>query len=162
MHQNKKNNAQNPQAYNNSHRRVLIFLWPHHIINKVHLTQRHVSCIRCSVLKKKHNNSVQFTLLLDKCLRRTVIHTYPNPTVDQIQVSPNPSGRYLSSPIRVKVIHILTQKGIMLTIINDNDVMYRSEEHTSELQSHVRISYAVFCLKKKKINKKNTHRCNDK
>ena len=25
----------------------------------------------------------------------------------------------------------------------------RSEEHTSELQSHVRISYAVFCLKKK-------------
>src|SRR3546814_8420716 len=27
----------------------------------------------------------------------------------------------------------------------------RSEEHTSELQSLVRISYAVFCLKKKKI-----------
>src|SRR3546814_14607764 len=36
----------------------------------------------------------------------------------------------------------------------------RSEEHTSELQSLMRISYAVFCLKKKKIktnrhNKKN-------
>src|SRR6056297_4095200 len=31
----------------------------------------------------------------------------------------------------------------------------RSEEHTSELQSLLRISYAVFCLKKKK---KNTHR----
>src|SRR3546814_6467008 len=30
----------------------------------------------------------------------------------------------------------------------------RSEEHTSELQSLMRISYAVFCLKKKK---KNTH-----
>ena len=29
----------------------------------------------------------------------------------------------------------------------------RSEEHTSELQSHVRISYAVFCLKKKKKKK---------
>src|SRR3546814_7970466 len=28
----------------------------------------------------------------------------------------------------------------------------RSEEHTSELQSLMRISYAVFCLKKKKIN----------
>src|SRR3546814_3424732 len=27
---------------------------------------------------------------------------------------------------------------------------YRSEEHTSELQSLMRISYAVFCLKKKK------------
>src|SRR3546814_7186932 len=28
----------------------------------------------------------------------------------------------------------------------------RSEEHTSELQSLMRISYAVFCLKKKKIS----------
>src|SRR3546814_3999627 len=31
----------------------------------------------------------------------------------------------------------------------------RSEEHTSELQSLMRISYAVFCLKKKKNNKEN-------
>src|SRR3546814_6543766 len=30
----------------------------------------------------------------------------------------------------------------------------RSEEHTSELQSLMRISYAVFCLKKKKHNNK--------
>src|SRR3546814_8996126 len=30
----------------------------------------------------------------------------------------------------------------------------RSEEHTSELQSLMRISYAVFCLKKKTENKK--------
>src|SRR3546814_7365883 len=30
----------------------------------------------------------------------------------------------------------------------------RSEEHTSELQSLMRISYAVFCLKKKKQNKR--------
>src|SRR3546814_2002996 len=29
----------------------------------------------------------------------------------------------------------------------------RSEEHTSELQSLMRISYAVFCLKKKKTHK---------
>src|SRR3546814_2072077 len=32
------------------------------------------------------------------------------------------------------------------------DVAARSEEHTSELQSLMRISYAVFCLKKKKTN----------
>src|SRR3546814_5281524 len=32
----------------------------------------------------------------------------------------------------------------------------RSEEHTSELQSLMRISYAVFCLKKKNINRTNT------
>src|SRR3546814_1657767 len=31
-------------------------------------------------------------------------------------------------------------------------VVRRSEEHTSELQSLMRISYAVFCLKKKKSN----------
>src|SRR3546814_2134321 len=30
----------------------------------------------------------------------------------------------------------------------------RSEEHTSELQSLMRISYAVFCLKKKKLRPK--------
>src|SRR3546814_5245316 len=35
----------------------------------------------------------------------------------------------------------------------------RSEEHTSELQSLMRISYAVFCLKKKKINKIPIHKC---
>src|SRR3546814_6728455 len=34
----------------------------------------------------------------------------------------------------------------------------RSEEHTSELQSLMRISYAVFCLKKKIKNKKTTKR----
>src|SRR3546814_11352211 len=32
----------------------------------------------------------------------------------------------------------------------DQETAYRSEEHTSELQSLMRISYAVFCLKKKK------------
>src|SRR3546814_10725158 len=33
----------------------------------------------------------------------------------------------------------------------------RSEEHTSELQSLMRISYAVFCLKKKTNYKRHTH-----
>src|SRR3546814_10013773 len=33
----------------------------------------------------------------------------------------------------------------------------RSEEHTSELQSLMRISYAVFCLKKKIYHRKQTH-----
>src|SRR3546814_9829080 len=39
------------------------------------------------------------------------------------------------------------------TIVNEKD--NRSEEHTSELQSLMRISYAVYCLKKKK--KKTKH-----
>src|SRR3546814_18974203 len=33
----------------------------------------------------------------------------------------------------------------------------RSEEHTSELQSLMRISYAVFCLKKKKKTRRQTY-----
>src|SRR3546814_3987818 len=36
---------------------------------------------------------------------------------------------------------------------------HRSEEHTSELQSLMRISYAVFCLKKKKKTNKATPTC---
>src|SRR3546814_1131483 len=38
----------------------------------------------------------------------------------------------------------------MLSMIVSNTATTRSEEHTSELQSLMRISYAVFCLKKKK------------
>src|SRR3546814_1107376 len=37
----------------------------------------------------------------------------------------------------------------------------RSEEHTSELQSLMRISYAVFCLKKKTIRLLTIYRRND-
>src|SRR3546814_2403306 len=36
-----------------------------------------------------------------------------------------------------------------LWIVTHTDLKGRSEEHTSELQSLMRISYAVFCLKKK-------------
>src|SRR3546814_6927502 len=39
---------------------------------------------------------------------------------------------------------------------------FRSEEHTSELQSLMRISYAVFCLKKKKIKRINEYVDNHK
>src|SRR3546814_2129543 len=38
-------------------------------------------------------------------------------------------------------------------VAQHRDRPLRSEEHTSELQSLMRISYAVFCLKKKKKNK---------
>src|SRR3546814_7886790 len=40
-----------------------------------------------------------------------------------------------------------------LRAFDDGRKVYRSEEHTSELQSLMRISYAVFCLKKKKTQK---------
>src|SRR3546814_15625665 len=42
--------------------------------------------------------------------------------------------------------------GLLADVMIETGVnLLRSEEHTSELQSLMRISYAVFCLKKKKI-----------
>src|SRR3546814_8896614 len=43
--------------------------------------------------------------------------------------------------------------------VHRRGLVRRSEEHTSELQSLMRISYAVFCLKKKKQNH-HTHTTN--
>src|SRR3546814_10726947 len=61
------------------------------------------------------------------------------------------SKRTLSDP-KNSILGILT----MSTMSNHSLEKYaRSEEHTSELQSLMRNSYAVFCLKKKK--KKNKH-----
>src|SRR3546814_5549195 len=50
-------------------------------------------------------------------------------------------GRWLYSYINM---------GNIATAISRRPAALRSEEHTSELQSLMRISYAVFCLKKKK------------
>src|SRR3546814_7858679 len=51
-----------------------------------------------------------------------------------------------------QVPHFIGQR--RRTLMPADDV--RSEEHTSELQSLMRISYAVFCLKKKKKEKTHT------
>src|SRR3546814_2884322 len=46
--------------------------------------------------------------------------------------------------------------------IDNRSALARSEEHTSELQSLMRISYAVFCLKKKKTyNNKHEYKHNE-
>src|SRR3546814_2006980 len=51
---------------------------------------------------------------------------------------------------------------IGLAAVNkDQRVSIRSEEHTSELQSLMRISYAVFCLKKQKTTITTTHTNNN-
>src|SRR3546814_4727343 len=42
-------------------------------------------------------------------------------------------------------------------VLSPKSEFFRSEEHTSELQSLMRISYAVFCLKKKKKSKTKQH-----
>src|SRR3546814_2101087 len=49
-------------------------------------------------------------------------------------------------------------RGEIIRFTNNPWIIRRSEEHTSELQSLMRISYAVFCLKKK--NTTNQHKKN--
>src|SRR3546814_6605782 len=56
----------------------------------------------------------------------------------------NPRDDFISYGIQAEI------RGRPLT---DDELIGRSEEHTSELQSLMRISYAVFCLNKKKIHK---------
>src|SRR3546814_2968418 len=58
----------------------------------------------------------------------------------------------LASPDTHVVTLTITEKGYKLDPAT-GALIERSEEHTSELQSLMRISYAVFCLKKKKSNK---------
>src|SRR3546814_6949935 len=53
-----------------------------------------------------------------------------------------------------KVAKIHAGPGESLAV--DQAILERSEEHTSELQSLMRISYAVFCLKKKNKEKNQT------
>src|SRR3546814_15126209 len=48
--------------------------------------------------------------------------------------------------------HCRNSPSIVAICNRSNKVQHRSEEHTSELQSLMRISYAVFCLKKKNID----------
>src|SRR3546814_984814 len=53
--------------------------------------------------------------------------------------------------------HVLAEGWVAgLPDLKPKHLHQRSEEHTSELQSLMRISYAVFCLKKKKHNNTQT------
>src|SRR3546814_8025175 len=60
------------------------------------------------------------------------------------------------SELRRQLVVVAEQAGVLVTERDDDGAgqrcQIRSEEHTSELQSLMRISYAVFCFKKKKAN----------
>src|SRR3546814_1331896 len=64
--------------------------------------------------------------------------------VDKLGYRPDPSARALASAKSTHVVVLVP----MLSNTLFTDLLERSEEHTSELQSLMRISYAVFCLKK--------------
>src|SRR3546814_1274667 len=65
----------------------------------------------------------------------------------------------LSDDQRARLLEIADKCPVHRTLHSEVHIV-RSEEHTSELQSLMRISYAVFCLKKKK-NKNRTPNTNN-
>src|SRR3546814_2361062 len=52
--------------------------------------------------------------------------------------------------LRTKILLVVERAQHGLEVVTVGGRLHRSEEHTSELQSLMRISYAVFCLKKTK------------
>src|SRR3546814_3811165 len=68
---------------------------------------------------------------------------------DSVAASLARLGRTLSAPL-LGIMIFLGIWGVMAPRVDTSlGALPRSEEHTSELQSLMRISYAVFCLKKK-------------
>src|SRR3546814_9510030 len=67
----------------------------------------------------------------------------------------NPHDRFVGSWPRFDQIRIANIPNSFAAISSAGES--RSEEHTSELQSLMRISYAVFCLKKKNKNTQQHH-----
>src|SRR3546814_1877374 len=58
------------------------------------------------------------------------------------------------SPVAIKTIEqAIADKAYELGLVGPQPATERSEEHTSELQSLMRISYAVFCLTKQNTNR---------
>src|SRR3546814_1197104 len=80
--------------------------------------------------------------------------TFPDSAVGAVHRAPSdyPSGKagdVLTVEFTVAGVPCLGLNGGP-TFKHNEAFSFRSEEHTSELQSLMRISYAVFCLKKKK------------
>src|SRR3546814_7540534 len=75
----------------------------------------------------------------------------PAPTIDKRQVG----IRARSQPTLLRLLSFPLFDNTRIVGYSKESKWTRSEEHTSELQSLMRISYAVFCLKKK-TQKSNT------
>src|SRR3546814_8859715 len=79
------------------------------------------------------------------------LSTYPTcSTPHWISYSGSPEARlYGSVPGNSRYPTLGRRSAVGTKMVNHNATIGRSEEHTSELQSLMRISYADFCLKKK-------------
>src|SRR3546814_7163191 len=102
--------------------------------------------IRRPPISTRTDTLFPYTTLFRSCERQgSPAAILPDHRKHENRRNPVPRGRTFlsSSPARFLA-------SPMLTAITHEAM--RSEEHTSELQSLMSISYAVFCLKKKQIN----------
>src|SRR3546814_8837530 len=89
-----------------------------------------------------------------------------------VQTSPPGCNEHISSPARLPQLSTLLVTTVLVLPFACHDAPVsgltlsatgkRSEEHTSELQSLMHISYAVFCLKKKKNTRPQTSKSTTK
>src|SRR3546814_8303319 len=82
-------------------------------------------------------------------------HSNPRSTAIYAHIQHEPSRR-AANRVSKKIAAALSPKAVPTgpLTVEDQKLIRRSEEHTSDLQSLMRISYAVFCLKKKKHYKR--------
>src|SRR3546814_7926676 len=104
---------------------------------------------------------------MDRLDRAALNRFNERPALVVIEPRPGAGSFAVKQPIRAAIIeanhpvahdlqaHIADprRRSPASTIVNLGQGQERSEEHTSELQSLMRLSYAVFCLKKKKHTK---------
>src|SRR3546814_5321927 len=88
----------------------------------------------------------------------TLFRSYPYDDIEHQEVTLRGNHDEVGGELRKALIERLAVAGITVDECGLTHLAYaqeiagRSEEHTSELQSLMRISYAVFCLKKKNTN----------
>src|SRR3546814_5461326 len=90
------------------------------------------------------------TLFPYTTLFRSIVAPRRQPSVHEPQGLVEGRSRNLGQPVAGE-IELVAQQPDQLGTDGSDQRGGRSEEHTSELQSLMRISYAVFCLKKKKL-----------
>src|SRR3546814_2193605 len=117
------------------------------------LVRRQRKGVRC----RSQQNQQKYTLpRRSHCRHSRIIHALDNPpsvacweTQSEIVVT---LRRFACRPQPQRACNVAPVKRRNRVVIMHREQGARSEEHTSELQSLMRISYAVFCLKKKKIS----------
>src|SRR3546814_5155427 len=107
--------------------------------------------IFCFLMRRRPPRSTRtdtlfpYTTLFRSYPERTGLDPHPCPHSFQKDQSAMQSWSQREAHIAVVIEYAKTR-------LSKADFAARSEEHTSELQSLMRISYAVFCLKKKNIH----------